>query len=91
MPHPVRFLKSARKEFHVLLKPVQDDILEKVELLKEFPYAGVAMDQSYEGYYSILAWKKQYRIIYQILENDVVEIAYIRHCRRQISLRSVPS
>lgn len=89
MPHPVRFLKSADAEFLALPLPIQNDIVEKVRMLAEFPYSGPMMDRAYEGFRSLLAWKRQYRIIYRVLDDETVEIAYIRHCQRQMTLRAV--
>ena len=89
MSHPVRFLKSAESEYLDLPLPIQNDILEKVKMLREFPYMGVVMEKSYEGYRSLLVGRRQYRIIYRVLDSGIVKIAYIRHCRRQMELRPV--
>ena len=89
MSHPAKFLKSAEEEFLKLPRPVQDDIVEKIRILEEFPYSGKVMEKTYAGYRSFLAWHKQYRIIYRVLDDKIVEIAYLRHCRRQLSLRAV--
>ena len=89
--HRVKFLKSAEKEFFSLPETIQEDVLKKIKLLQEFPQMGVAMDRAYAGYRCVLAGKKQYRIVYRILNSKNLEISYIRHCRRQMGLRILSS
>lgn len=89
MPREVRFLKSAEKEYQDLTSLIQNDILEKAVTLAEFPFCGPLMGRSYQGYRYLLAFRRQYRIIYRVLEDETVEIAYIRHCKRQLGLRVV--
>jgi mRNA-degrading endonuclease RelE of RelBE toxin-antitoxin system len=89
VPHPVRFLKSAEEEFFQLPLHIQEDVAEKIKVLSEFPYSGKAMEKTYEGYRSTLAGRQQYRIIYRVLEDQIIEIAYVRHCRRQMKLRVI--
>lgn len=59
-----------------------EQIVKKLNLLYEFPSLGSAMDQAYEGYRQLLSGR--YRIIYQIMSDTEIEIAYIRHCSRQL-------
>lgn len=47
------------------------------------------MFDAFTGYRSLLTAKNTYRAIYRILSEDLIEIAYIRHCARQIRLRVV--
>ena len=63
---------------------VAEQIVKKLNLLYEFPLLGSAMDQAYEGYRQLLSG--QYRIIYQIVSDTEIEIAYIRHCSRQLEI-----
>jgi len=63
---------------------VTEDILSKIELLLEFPEMGPRMDRAYQGFRQILCGS--YRIIYEV-SSQRIEIAYIRHCSRQMALR----
>jgi len=47
------------------------------------------MVDAYQGYRSLLAVRRGYRIVYRIVSDDLVEIAYIRHCARQIGVRAL--
>ncbi len=90
MPHiQVVFLKSAKLEFSNLPDPIQMDILKRIKDLQELPRLGQAMEQAYEGYRCLLVGRRQYRLIYRILNDEMIEITYIRHCRRQLGLRPV--
>lgn len=85
----IKFLPRAEKELLALPHALQDEILHKIELLQKFPEMGTRMDRAFEGYRFILAGKNRYRIIYKIKTADLVEVAYLRHCRRQIGLRLI--
>ena len=47
------------------------------------------MFDAFEGYRTLLAVKNTYRIIYRVVSEDLVEIAYVRRCSRQIRLRLI--
>ena len=47
------------------------------------------MVDAFQGYRAILAAKNSYRVVYRILADDLVEVAYIRQCARQTRLRLV--
>jgi plasmid stabilization system protein ParE len=68
---------------------LQDQIITKLELLREFPELGPAMFDAFQGYRSLLAANNTYRIVYRIVHADLIEVAYIRHYARQIRLRVV--
>lgn len=67
------------------LPRIAEDILHKIELLIDFPEIGPAMDQAYQGYRQLLCG--HYRIVYEIVSEGRIEIAYVRHCARQLGLR----
>ncbi len=62
-----------------------EEILYKIELLADFPEMGPAMDQAYQGFRQLLCGN--YRIIYEVMSSNRVEVAYVRHCSRQLGLR----
>ena len=89
MPRKVKLLPRAQKDLEALPLVVQDQIVAKVELLRDFPEMGPAMLDAFQGYRALLAARNTYRIIYRIVSDELVEVAYIRHCARQTRLRLV--
>ena len=89
MGRKVKLLPRAVEELEALPSAVQDQIISKLELLYDFLEMGPAMSDAYTGYHALLAAKNTYRIIYRIVSDEVVEIAYIRHCARQTRLRII--
>lgn len=89
MPRKVRLLPRAQKELEVLPSAIQDQIIAKLEHLREFPQMGAAMFDAFQGYRALLAAKNNYRIVYRVVFDDLVEVAYIRHCARQTRLRII--
>ena len=89
MARKIRLLPRAERELANLPTTVQDQIIGKLEVLRDFPEMGPAMFDAFAGYRALLAAKNTYRIIYRIVSDEVIEIAYIRHCARQIRLRVV--
>lgn len=85
----VKFLPRAEKDLLELPEELQTEILNKAELLVRFPQMGPAMEKAYRGYRCLLAGRNRYRVIYQVKSPSLVEIAYIRHCHRQVTLRLV--
>lgn len=85
----VRLLPRAERELLALADGLQDQILAKIDLLGEFPEMGAPMLDAFEGYRAILAARRRYRILYRIASKGLIEVAYIRHCSRQIGLRIV--
>ncbi|MCE9623924.1 MAG: type II toxin-antitoxin system RelE/ParE family toxin [Deltaproteobacteria bacterium] len=64
-----------------------EDLLEKMDLLSEFPEMGPRMDRAYQGYRQVLCGN--YRIVYELISVKRIEVAYIRHLSRQMGLRAV--
>jgi mRNA-degrading endonuclease RelE of RelBE toxin-antitoxin system len=83
----VKLLPRAEKELAALPASVQDQIISKLELLREFPELGPAMFDAFAGYRILLAAPNTYRVIYRIVSDELLEVAYIRHCARQVRLR----
>ena len=89
MDRKVKLLPRAVKELEALPSPIQDQIINKLALLGEFPFMGPAMFDAFEGYRALLVAKNRYRVIYRIVSDDTVEVAYIRRCSRQTYLRAI--
>jgi len=58
-------------------------------MLRELPEMGAPMIDAFEGYRSLLVARNRYRVVYRVVSDDLVEVAYVRHCARQIGLRIV--
>lgn len=89
MPKRVKLLPRAQKELEALPLAVQDQIIAKLELLRDFPEMGPAMFDAFQGYRALLAARNTYRMIYRIVSDDLIEVAYVRHCARQTRLRLI--
>ena len=89
MPRRIKLLPRAEKELKALPLALQDQIISKLELLRDFPEMGPAMFDAFAGYRALLATKNTYRIVYRIVSDDEVEVAYLRHCARQTRVRII--
>ena len=89
MPRKVKLLPRAQRELEALPPSIHDQIVAKLELLRDFPELGAAMFDAFQGYRALLAAKNTYRIVYRIISDDLLEVAYIRHCARQMRLRLI--
>ena len=101
MGRRIKLLPRAEKELEALSPAIQDQIINKLELLREFPEMGPAMFDAFQGYRSLLeAVEKPLRQAqgerrgteecrrFPVRE-DLIEVAYIRHRAKQIRLRVV--
>ena len=43
----------------------------------------------FQGYRSLLTAKNTYRVVYRIVRDDLIEVAYIRYYSRQLRLRVI--
>ena len=89
MQRGVKLLPRAQKDLEALPPAIQDQIIAKLELLRYFPELGPAMFDAFQGYRALLAAKNTYRVVYRIATDDLIEVAYIRHCARQTRLRLI--
>lgn len=89
MPRRVKLLPRAEKELEALPLTIQDQIIAKLELLRDFPEMGPAMFEAFRGYRALLAARNSYRIVYRTVSDDLIEVAYIRHCARQTRVRLI--
>ena len=58
-------------------------------MLRELPELGAPIRDAFEGYRSLLVAGRRYRVVYRLLGDDRVEVAYIRHSARQLGVRIV--
>jgi plasmid stabilization system protein ParE len=59
----------------------QQAIRRRVEILADFPYAGVALRRDWEGFRKLSAAPLPWIIIYAVRDVDTVIIGYLRHAR----------
>jgi plasmid stabilization system protein ParE len=56
-------------------------IRRRVEVLADFPYAGVALKRDWEGFRKLSASPLLWIIIYAVRDPDTVIVGYLRHAR----------
>jgi plasmid stabilization system protein ParE len=59
----------------------QQAIRRRVDILADFPYAGVALKRDWAGFRKLSAAPLPWIIIYTVREADTVIIGYLRHAR----------
>lgn len=89
MERRVELLTRAETELAALPLSVQDRVLAQLELLREYPEMSAPMLDAFREYRSLLAVRRTYRIVYRIVAADLIEVAYIRDCSRQVGLRII--
>jgi plasmid stabilization system protein ParE len=76
----VTLLPQARQDLDAIHDPGLGRIIRALRLLEQFPEMGAPMVGPFTGYHNTIV--AMFRIVYRVLPRGVVEIAYIRHCRR---------
>jgi plasmid stabilization system protein ParE len=76
----VVLLPQAQEDLDAVYDPVFSRIVRRLQLLERLPELGPPMIGPFSGYRSTVV--AMFRVVYRVLPNGVVEIAYIRHCRR---------
>lgn len=76
----VVLLPQAQADLDLILDPLYARVVRRLRLLEKFPEMGPAMTGPFAGYRSTVVGL--FRIVYRVASPKVVEIAYIRHCRR---------
>lgn len=65
----------------------QQAIRRRVEILADFPYAGVALKRDWEGFRKLSAAPLPWIIIYTVRDAETVFIGYPRHARSRWETR----
>jgi mRNA-degrading endonuclease RelE of RelBE toxin-antitoxin system len=78
VPGKVKLLPRADKELQALPSAIQDQIISKLELLRDFPELGPAMSDAFQGYRALLAARNTYRVVYRIVSDNLIEVVYTR-------------
>lgn len=73
-------LPQAREDLDRIHDPLFSKVIEKIEILRDYPHWGASMEGPFIGYRSFIVGI--FRVVYRVISDDLIEIAYIRHCRR---------
>lgn len=76
----VVLLPQAQQDLDEIYEPLLGRIVRHLRLLERFPEMGAAMVGPFAGYRSTIV--AMFRIVYRVMPRGVIEIAYVRHCRR---------
>ena len=75
-------LPQAQEDLDAIRNPLFTEIIKRLEILREYSYWGSAMDGPFLGYRSFVIGL--FRVIYKIVSDELIEIASIRHCSRNL-------
>jgi len=76
----VVLLRQAQRDLDAIHEPVLGKVIRRLRLLERFPELGVAMTGPFSGYRSSVV--AMFRIVYRLRPKGIVEVAYVRHCKR---------
>ena len=79
----VYLLPQAPEDLEAIYDPLFSEIIERIRWLKEYPLWGAPMDGPFTGHRSFVVGL--FRVIYKVISEKRVEIAYIRHCKRRLA------
>ena len=77
----VVLLPQAQEDLDAVFDPLLSEIARRLESLKEFPELGAPMGGPFAGFRSVVVGP--FRIVYRVLPRGVIEVAYVRDCRRK--------
>lgn len=76
----VLLLPQAQQDLDDIYDPVLSRVLRRLKLLERFPELGAPMMGPLSGYRSTVV--DMFRVVYRLRPRGVIEVAYVRHCRR---------
>lgn len=71
---------QAQADLDEIYEPVLSRVLDRIELLERFPELGAPMLGRFTGYRSTVV--AMFRIVYRLRPRKIIEVAYVRNCRR---------
>lgn len=77
----VVLLPQAQEDLDAVFEPLLGRVLHRIQILQDFPEMGPPMAGPFRGYCSTVV--ELFRIVYRVLPNQVIEVAYVRDCRRR--------
>ncbi|NNN07019.1 MAG: type II toxin-antitoxin system RelE/ParE family toxin [Elusimicrobia bacterium] len=81
----VELLPQAAGDFQAIAEPLHGRVLKRLEVLGDFPELGSPLNRAFTGYRSTIV--ELFRIVYRLRTDGVVEITFIRDCRRRLPKR----
>jgi len=78
----VVLLPQAQEDLDAIAEPLFSRVIHRLEVLKEYPELGAVMGGPFSGYRSAVV--DLFRVVYRLLPKDVIEVAYVRDCRRRL-------
>lgn len=82
----LRFLPQAKEELTAISEPLFSRVLRRLELLRKYPELGAFMPGPCADMRSTVV--DNFRIVYRLLPDGVIEVAYVRDCRRRFPPRA---
>jgi plasmid stabilization system protein ParE len=82
----VELLPLAEADLDAIHDPLYRRVEKRLAALAQFPELGAPMTGSYAEYRSTVV--EMFRIGYRVRQDQVIEIAFIRDCRRRLPRRS---
>ena len=79
----VELLPQAAADLDAIYEPLYGRVLKRLRTLRDFPEVGAPMAGEFADYRASVV--ELYRVVYRIRPDQVVEVAYIRDCRRRPS------
>jgi plasmid stabilization system protein ParE len=76
----LRFLPKAKEDLLAISDPLFSRVVRRLELLRKFPELGGLMPKPCADMRSTVV--EFFRIVYRLRADGVIEVAYIRDCRR---------
>lgn len=74
-------LPRAQEDLDKIYEPLFARVVRRLNALKQYPELGAPMAGPFSGYRSTVV--ELFRIVYRLLPDGVIEVAYIRDCRRR--------
>ncbi len=74
-------LPQAQEDLDGVSEPLLGRVIRRIETLRRYPELGAPMAGPFAGYRSTVV--ELFRIVYRLLPNETIEIAYVRDCRRR--------
>ena len=81
----VEFLPQAERDLDAISDPLYTRVLARINALGDYPELGAVMGAAYGEYRSTIV--EFFRIVYRVRPDAVVEITFIRDCRRRLPKR----
>ena len=77
----VVLLPQAQENLDAIAEPLFGHVVRRLQVLMEFPELGAPMAGPFAGYRSTVV--DMFRIVYRLSPPGIIEVAYVRDCRRR--------